>query len=391
MKFAHLSDCHIGGWREDTLRDINLKSFEKAIDICTEQHVGFVIIAGDLFDTALPSIDILKQTAKILNKLKEYDIPIYVIPGSHDFSASGKTMLDVLENAGLIINVMKFENNKLQFTIDRTGVKLTGMYGKKGGLEIADYEKLEKQHLEDEEGFKIFLFHTLIDELKPKEFEMIEATPINLLPKNFNYYAGGHPHFVYSQKHQDHGIISYPGPIYPNNFQELEKLKHGGFYIIDVKDSNVEAKHIPLNIIETVSYYINAENKTPKEIEKEILNLVKDYENKIITLRIEGCLSSGKISDINFKSILSNFKEAYHILKNTSKLTTKEFIESSVDIRSVDDIEISIIKEHVKQSIFKEEKICQIITALDKEKFEGEKNTDFESRIIKEVSAIIEI
>lgn len=391
MKFAHLSDCHIGGWREDTLRDINLKSFEKAIDICTEQHVGFVIIAGDLFDTALPSIDILKQTAKILNKLKEYDIPIYVIPGSHDFSASGKTMLDVLENAGLIINVMKFENNKLQFTIDRTGVKLTGMYGKKGGLEIADYEKLEKKHLEDEEGFKIFLFHTLIDELKPKEFEMIEATPINLLPKNFNYYAGGHPHFVYSKHYKDYGIISYPGPIYPNNFQELEKLKHGGFYIIDVKDSNIEVKHIPLNIIETVSYYINAENKTPKEIEKEILNLVKDYENKIITLRIEGCLSSGKISDINFKLILSNFKEAYHVLKNTSKLTTKEFIESSVDIRSVDDIEISIIKEHVKQSIFKEEKICQIITALDKEKFEGEKNTDFESRIIKEASTIIEI
>ena len=142
MKFAHLSDCHIGGWREDTLRDVNLKSFEKAIEICIEQHIGFVIIAGDLFDTALPSIDILKSTAKILNKLKEFDIPVYVIPGSHDFSASGKTMLDVLENAGLIVNVMKFEDGKLQFTTDRTGVKLTGMYGKKGGLETADYQTL---------------------------------------------------------------------------------------------------------------------------------------------------------------------------------------------------------------------------------------------------------
>ena len=76
MKFAHLSDCHIGGWREDTLRDVNLKSFEKAIEICIENHVGFIIIAGDLFDTALPSIEILKRTAKILSKLKEYDIPV---------------------------------------------------------------------------------------------------------------------------------------------------------------------------------------------------------------------------------------------------------------------------------------------------------------------------
>lgn len=390
MKFAHLSDCHIGGWREDTLRDINLKSFEKAIDICIEQHVGFIIIAGDLFDTALPSIDILKSTAKILSRLKEYDIPVYVIPGSHDFSASGKTMLDVLENSGLIINVMKFENNKLQFTIDRTGVKLTGMYGKKGALEIFDYEKLEKQHLENENGFKIFLFHTLIDELKPKEFEMIEATPLNLLPKNFNYYAGGHPHFVYSQHHYNYGVITYPGPIYPNNFQELEKLKHGGFYIVEVKD-RIETKHIPLKIMDVSSYSINAENKTPNEIEQEILNTVKDYKNKIITIRIEGCLKSGKTTDINFRSLLNNFKEAYHILKNTNKLTTREFQESSVDTRKVDDIEYFIIKEHAKQSFLKEERILEIMKVLDQEKYEGEKIADFEIRILKEASSVIGI
>jgi len=391
MKFAHLSDCHIGGWREDTLREVNLKSFEKAIEICIEQHVGFVIIAGDLFDTALPSIDILKSTAKILNKLKEFDIPVYVIPGSHDFSASGKTMLDVLENAGLIVNVMKFEDGKLQFTTDRTGVKLTGMYGKKGGLETADYEILEKQHLENEKGFKIFLFHTLLNELKPEEFEMIEATPLSLLPKTFDYYAGGHPHFIYSKHHENYGIIAYPGPIYPNNFQELEKLRNGGFYIIEVKDKLIESKHIPLNIVDTQSYLIDANNKNPREIEAEILRQVKDYKNKIITLRIEGSIKEGKVSDVNFKSLLENFKEAYFVLKNTSKLTTKDFQEISVDVRNVDDIESSIVKEHIKQSILKEDKIQDIMKALDKEKYEGEKNADFEIRIIKDIEKIIEL
>src|SRR3989338_4572397 len=337
MKFAHLSDCHIGAWREDTLRDINLKSFEKAIEICIQEYVGFVIIAGDLFDTALPSIDILKQTAKILHKLKDHDIPVYIIPGSHDFSSSGKTMLDVLENSGLLINVMKFNDNKLIFTEDRTGVKLTGMYGKKGGLETSELEKLEKEHLEKEPGFKIFLFHTLLTELKPKEFERIETKPLTILPKNFDYYAGGHPHFIYSQKQEGYGMLAYPGPIYPNNFEELERLKQGSFFIVEVKNNKIIPKNIALKIKEVVSYKITAENKTPQEVQEEILNTIKDYGDKIITIRIEGCLSSGKISDINFKQIFENFREAYLILKNTSKLTTKEFEEFSIDTRNIDE------------------------------------------------------
>ena len=62
-----------------------------------------------------------------------------------------------------------------------------------------------------------------------------------------------------------------------------------------------------------------------------------------------------------------------------------------MDIRGVDDIESSIIKEHSKQSIFSENKILDFIKALDKDKGEGEKNADFELRIIKEVSKLIEL
>src|SRR3989344_5233187 len=390
MKFAHLSDCHIGAWHEHNLRDISLKSFKKAVEICIEEHVGFILIAGDLFDTAMPSIDILKETTKILNKLKDHDIPIYLIPGSHDFSASGKTMLDVLENAGLIHNVMKFDEGKLQFTIDRTGTKITGFYGKKGGLEASEYESLEKSHLESEKGLKIFLFHSLIDELKPKKFELVKGMSINSLPKNFDYYAGGHPHFIHNQHHNNYGILAYPGPIFPNNFQELEDLKQGGFYIAEV-NNKINLKHVKLNIIPTISYKINAENKTPKEVETEILNTIKDFDNKIITLRLEGCLKEGRTTDINFKYIAERLESSFCFLKNTNKLTTKDFAEIQKDCRDSAEIEESIIKEHIKQSEFNEDFIKNLINILDKEKGEGEKNSDFELRILKDCKSLINI
>ncbi len=391
MKFAHLSDCHIGGWHESNLRDINLKSFQKAIELSIQENVDFILIAGDLFDTSLPSIDVLKETASIFKNLSKLNIPVYLIPGSHDFSVSGKTMLDVLENAGLIFNVMKFEDNKLKFTIDqKTQIHLVGFYGKKGSLEHSEYYTLEKSHLESENSKKIFLFHSLINDLKPKNFELIKGLPLDVLPKGFDYYAGGHPHFIYGKHHDNYGFIAYPGPIFPNNFDELENLKHGGFFIVNF-NNNIIANHIPLNIIDVLSYNFNADNKNPQQIENEIITTIKNFDNKIITLRIEGVLEYGKTSDINFKLLQERFKSAYCFLKNTHKLKSKEFYDIKIDTRSIIEIESSLIKESLKQSRLDEHTINNLVSFLDKEKFEGEKISDFELRIFNDCKKLFEI
>ena len=124
MKFAHLADCHIGSWSDLKLKKLNMKVFSKSIRECIMRDVDFVLIAGDLFNTAIPSIELVKETVFDLKKLKDANISCYIIPGSHDYSPSGKTMIDVLENAGLVINVVKFNDNKLEFIEDKkTGSK----------------------------------------------------------------------------------------------------------------------------------------------------------------------------------------------------------------------------------------------------------------------------
>ena len=239
-----MADCHIGGWREDKLNELTIQVFRDAIDICIKEHVAFILIAGDLFDTALPNIDLIKEVASILEKVKRRDIEVYIIPGSHDFSPSGKTFLDVLENSGLVINVNKYDgDNKLLFFEDKTGVKITGLLGKRSGLEREDYKNLEKEHLENEKGFKIFMFHTTLEEFKPKYLENVKGQNYADLPKNFNYYAGGHVHYLFDTEKDGYGKIVYPGPLFPNNFKEIEELKHGGFCIVN---DNLELTRIPI-------------------------------------------------------------------------------------------------------------------------------------------------
>ena len=62
------------------------------------------------------------------------------------------------------------------------------------------------------------MFHCTIQEIKPKEFEDIEAMSISSLPKNFNYYAGGHVHVVSKHDLEGYKNVIYPGPTFPNNF-----------------------------------------------------------------------------------------------------------------------------------------------------------------------------
>jgi len=406
MKFAHMADCHIGSWRDPRLRDASTKAFLKAVNLCIEKQVDFVLIAGDLFNTALPDIESLKVVVTKLKELKDNDIPVYAIPGSHDFSPSGKTIIDVLENAGLLINVMKGkiidEKLNLEFTIDKkTGVKITGIYGRRGMLDKRQYGSLVRKSLEEEQGFKIFMFHTALTEFKPEELDSMESQPLSLLPKNFDYYAGGHVHYVFSKKEPDYGVIAYPGPLFPNSFSELEKLENGGFYIVE-KTDKLGLKYEPIVIYNVLSLNINCNNKSPEQIKAELEEKIKGKEfiNTIVTIRLSGCLDSGKPSDINIKEIFSKLydKSAYFVMKNTSKLTTKELDKVEVKTSSVEEVEESLIKESLGQikvdnlNVEEEENLTkQFMAVLSKEKQDGEHVADFEKRIKEEIEKIIKL
>lgn len=401
MKFAHMADCHVGSWRDPKLKDLSIKAFSKAINICIENRVDFIIIAGDLFNNSLPGIDILRLVVKELNKLKEENIPVYIIPGSHDYSPSGKTMIDVFEEAGLVKNVFKghVENNKLflHFTRDKkTGVKITGILGRRGTLEKKYYEALDIESLEKESGKKIFVFHSAISELMPKDFALVESTPLSMLPKGFEYYAGGHIHIVKHESLEYYKHISYPGPLFPASFSEMEQLGNGGFYVYE--DGELFREEI--NLKNTLVLNIDVNHKSPEEANAIIFSKLggKELINTIVLIRIYGTLSSGRVSDIKFNEIFDKIysQGAFYVMRNTSKLQSEEFEEIRIVSENIDDLEDIIINEHLQQfKVFEKEKEKKIIKDLMKvfesEKHEGEKVHEYEDRIRKDANKVLDV
>lgn len=384
MKFTHLSDCHIGSWREPKLRNASTHAFLQACDFTIKNKCDFMLISGDLFNTASPGIDYIKEATTGLKKLLDAHIPVYIIAGSHDFSPSGKTMIDVLSRAGLVHNVAKGEVDTqgrlvLRYTTDpKTGVKICGIIGRKGMLDTHYYNSLALEPLEAEPGEKIFLFHTLLTEFKPSEFELMESVPLSSFPKGFNYYAGGHPHFVEHRSLNNYGIVAYPGPLFPNNFREIEKLRSGGFYYIeDWKPTWIKIEMHPV-----VCLTFTVDGLHPQACDTKLIEaLPQQLQNTIITIRIEGVLSQGKPTDISRDKIQETITNRGGLccLWNTAKLYAKEYIA----IKKQNADEETLIAEHAAQNPSPySASIQEIMHIMNQEKKEGERIIDFEERII---------
>jgi len=386
MKFAHLADCHLGAWKEPKLQELNLKAFEKSIEACINSKVDFVIITGDLFDTALPPIDILKKTAEKLRELKDSKIPCYVIAGSHDYSVSGKTFLDVLEKAGLCENVEDIDGDNL-ILIETKEFIIAGISGKKQELEKELIKKIKIPKL-NRDKFKILALHTTIEENKTNEF--MHGIKIDELPRGFNYYALGHIHKQFKREYEN-GMIVYPGPLFPNNFSELEEMENGGFFIVNVNGGKITLEREEIRMKEVCFLEVSGDGKNPFLLTSEIIGRLKkeNINDKILLLKVSGTLSNGKTSEVNFEQIKKETEKAFVLLKNVSGLKSPETkLEVEIKAENIDQIE----KEAVEK-LNKDYKglALPLLNALSIEKIEGESTATFEKRLLDNVRKVIEI
>ena len=316
-RFAHLADLHIGAWRERMLSTLNMTAFSETISACIRERVDFVVIAGDLFDGNLPDLGVVREAVTHLKRLSDHGIRTYLTYGSHDYSPTGTSIIDILAEAGLFCRVTPEgemqradrEGLRPPFVIDHpTGVKLTGIYGRKNGLEATLYQDLDRAWLEEEEGTKVFLFHSAISELQPVGEQFEEGVPLALLPRGFAYYAGGHIHTRISERVNGYGTIAYPGPLLGHQVRDLETLAAGagrGFFLVTLQNGEATSEFIPVHLPDVIIERVEADQKSPTEVTaqlEEVRNRL-DVAGAIVLLSVRGTLSSGAPHQVDFKEV----------------------------------------------------------------------------------------
>src|SRR6185436_7966803 len=209
----------------------------------------------------------VKKAVEILKQARNSGIPVYMIYGSHDFNTANVSMIDILQSADLFIKPTEFQKNndsiELKLLIDKkTGAKITGISGRKVGLDKEIYEKLDKKKLESEKGF--------------------------------DYYGGGHIHKRVEKK-IDNSLIVYPGPLFGSTFQDLEETAKGetrGFYIISFDKQILDCKFVEIKVAEILYKEIVSVKWNSETLEAEITKNISelDVKNKIVLIKVKGKL-----------------------------------------------------------------------------------------------------
>ena len=420
FKFAHMADIHIGAHKDKRLMELEIQAFNESIDICIKEGVKFIIIAGDFFDNPVPELEQVKKIIEKLIELSQLNTPVYVIYGSHDYSPGQDSMIDLLEAAKLIVKIYnpKSVDGKIRLEMyqDReTGVKLAGISARKVGLEKTYFEKLDREYLENQNGFKIFVFHSGIEEFKPsflKGAMDMECIPINWFPKNFNYYAGGHIHKRDEFNIQNYQNIIFPGPSFigwgTKDYTDVAKGEKRGFYIVSCEDNKIidnGIKFIEIKKIEGNFIEFDVTGKRSKQVNDEINKKLEDEEvdNKLVVVRIFGELLSGNTSDIDtigIRKFLTD-KNAISPQINRNKLTTKELKNIRVSDGDKSDIEKRLFEENIV-NIRSENKLLQnekgiimakeLLKILKESPIEGAKeSTALKNKITRQAIETLEI
>lgn len=263
MRILHTADWHIGKQLNSTsLIEDQEYILKKLIEIILEERPDVLIVAGDIYDRAIPPVEAVELLDKTFNKiLLELNIPIIAIAGNHDNGERISFASGILKNNKLYIEGrLKSEINKIVLEDDSGPVNFYVIpYAEPAYVREIFNDKEIKSHNDamkaimnvinqdmDLEQRNVAITHGFITGIEePETCDSERALYVGGTDhvsyeyfKQFNYTALGHLHC--KQKAGDERI-RYSGSILKYSFSEVNHCK--GVQLIDIdSDGNTNIR-----------------------------------------------------------------------------------------------------------------------------------------------------
>ena len=195
FKFIHSADIHLDsplrgleqydGAPIEQIRGATRQAFANLIQFATDEHVSFVLFAGDLYDGDWRDYNTGLFFSRQMSRLREAEIAVFLIRGNHDAESK------ITRQLRLPDNVHSFGAREAQTVrLEHLGVALHG----RSFATQATAENLSLSYPAPLDGlFNIGILHTSADG-RPGHENYAPCSQSDLAAKGYGYWALGHIH-----------------------------------------------------------------------------------------------------------------------------------------------------------------------------------------------------
>lgn len=241
MKFLHTADLHIGKKIfEQSLLEDQKYILDRIYEVAVAERVDAVVIAGDVYDRAVPSAEAVALLDDFLTRLVSKKIPVLLVSGNHDSAERVSFAERILEGQGLYIAGTYREPPRTVVLEDEYGpvsfvllpfVK-SAVVGEESAAQAMEYMLAHTPMTWNANNRAVLITHFFVTGTDGEQPELsdsedtssvggLDSVPSSLF-SNFSYVALGH---IHKPQHMGGGRIYYAGSPLKYSFSEWRTPK----------------------------------------------------------------------------------------------------------------------------------------------------------------------
>jgi len=287
VKIVHAADLHIDsplkglerydGAPHERVRAATRESFQNIIALCLEERARFLVLAGDIFDSAWRDYNTGLFFTSQLRRLREVSCEVLLLRGNHDF--------ELTRTLRWPDHVHEFGNPRddrtRSFVFDDDGVAFHGVsYASQKVL-----DSLLPHYPRPTPGLvNIGVLHTNATGSSEHD-SYAPCTVKELVAHGYDYWALGHVH--------GHAVLAErPWVVYPGNSQGRHARETGpkGCMILDVRDGAIDARFHDTSVMRWAREEVELEvDDTADDLLERVaarLREVSGREGKLVAVRL---------------------------------------------------------------------------------------------------------
>lgn len=311
IRLMHVADVHLGSEvatvpeKQEARKKELLRTFRRITQLCKEEKMDLLLIAGDLFEGANVDPQIV---ASVKTYLAEVPARVFISPGNHDYVAMDSPYAE--EDWPDNVTIFRGKMERVVLPDLKTAV-----YG--AGFESTYVRKslFDPKLPVEREYLNLCVVHgDLVSENQGSDYHGI--TPSVLSGSGMDYVALGHIHLRSSIEKAGSTWYAYPGCPEGRGFDELGEK---GVYMGTISREKMDLQFRPLSqrmyLVEEMDL---SEVQNEIEAEKKILALLKErygesFEKHFYRIRVKGTMNRDQ--KIPWKNVELALKEELYFVK----------------------------------------------------------------------------